>query len=129
MNRILVFGLVALAAGCETPGSANVYADPTSELRVLVGEQFSIEAQSECRDGFHWRAIPGDSAIVKLTTQAELVRAASGPGIGANVCSHDVFDFNALRQGRTNVVLESFRPEPVGEPTVQRRMEYRVVVY
>lgn len=126
---LLVFVLAGCTAAPAVDRAEAVFNDPRKPIEVRIGDEFGIEAVAECRDGFHWRATPQNVALLLPVDQDEFMPGPTGGMRSGDVCSHDVFAFRALERGSTTVILESFRPEPIGGPTIARRTEYKVNIY
>ena len=94
--------------------------EETGEVRVRVGETFTLRLPATPTAGYAWSA-EHDAAALDLVRGGDVVAAGDAPGAGAE----ETFEFRARAPGETVLALRYGRPwEP--EPREERRV--RVVV-
>ena len=120
---ILSFGCLTLNPEAETGGGVTV-TDPAQSIDVQVGESFDIVIASNPSTGYHWEIVgelTGVEFVLRVYKADEPVLTGSG-GV-------DVWTFNALAAGETQITLGSFPPGvnvTDGEP--EQTVTFKIVV-
>lgn len=129
----LLLASVLFLAACAAPTPAPATADPASStmpaltdpaqpISVNAGETIMIVVESNPSTGYHWEVVGdmnGVEFISREYTASEPVLTGSG-GV-------DVWMFNALSAGETQITLGSYPPGvDGGEP--ERSVTFNVIV-
>jgi inhibitor of cysteine peptidase len=95
-----------------SPLSSAFAADP-KPIAVEPGQKFSIDLEANHTTGYSWQLVkPLDEKQVKLLT---VEYKQSKPGlIGAG--GHEVWSFNAVMEGRTEIQMKYVRPWETNVP-------------
>jgi inhibitor of cysteine peptidase len=97
---VLVLGCVGTATWGEE-GSAP-YSDTTREIRIKVGEIFTIRLEANETTGYSWRENEDfDHSSIELTGSAYQANQPQRPGSGGEQLYH----FKALKPGITRIRL------------------------
>jgi predicted secreted protein len=108
----LCFMLLFVITACN--GSERVPTDPSQQLEVEAGEEFTIVVDSNVTTGFEWRLVENtpDEAVAEFVSQDyepdEPITTGSG-GV-------DIWTFRAVAPGETEIKLGHFPPDGSDEP-------------
>jgi predicted secreted protein len=131
---VLLF-FTALLVGCAAPttaptanpaagGTRPALTDPATPIEVAAGETFHIVVVSNPSTGYHWDFIGElDTNVVEFVSSDYTADEPVMPGSGGV----DVFTFNAVAAGQTQITLGSYPPDTsVTEP--QETMTFDIIV-
>ena len=97
---------------------ASGYSDPSKMIRTEVGEEFSIELESNPTTGYGW-SLSKEFDDRRLKVVEIRHHAAKTSRVGAG--GRDLWVFEALRPGQVVLSLEYVRPWEKDIPPVQRK--------
>ncbi len=120
---LLSFACLTFNSGAESGGEVAI-TDPNTPVEVQAGESFDIVIASNPSTGYHWEIV-GDLTGVEFVARDykadEPVLAGSG--------GMDVWTFNALSAGETQITLGSFPPGvTVGDGEPEQTVTFNIVV-
>ncbi|MFH1002617.1 MAG: protease inhibitor I42 family protein [Chloroflexota bacterium] len=109
---------VVLLAGCELLTPAPAPTQPVEGIPAGVGQVFSIALSSNPSTGYDWEATY-DKTMIALVGKTFQPAAAQPDTVGAG--GTDLFQFKALKAGKTNITMKYQRAgdtEPMFEQTL-----------
>lgn len=121
---LVVLLALGLLAGCGSSttkkgeeSGTNPPGNVTGESKtVKVGEEFTVELESNASTGYEWKMTQGpDTSILGLTTDEFVAPQTTMPGAPGM----HVWRFKALKAGKTNMVFEYARSWETGVPPAQ----------
>ncbi len=122
--QMLIRATFAFLAALFLPLSAEAAETTTLQL----GGKFSSEMESNPTTGFEWRlARPLDEKIIKLADKTFIPRDNPGPRPVAGAGGKEIWTFEAVGRGTTEISLEYVRSWETGIPP-NRTMTYQVEV-
>lgn len=84
------------------------------------GEKFSLEAEANATTGFEWRfAHPLDETVLRLADTTYIPRNSPGPHMPVGAGGKEVWTFEAVGRGTTEISLEYLRSWEKGIPPIR----------
>lgn len=117
---LILFVLLFAATGCTDRLTETDTAVP---LEVPAGETFDIVIEANITTGYEWRLTePLDETVVQFVDQEYVSEQSGATGAGG----HDIWTFQAIAPGTTEIVLGYYPPD--GSDTPQEITTFTIVV-
>jgi inhibitor of cysteine peptidase len=107
---VLIFAIMVGVSSCAPAGNMSLSENQNGKsIELKTGEKFQIKLDSNQTTGYSWKfSGKTDQKIISLISSEYKIEKNDKNLVGAG--GYETFDFKALSEGQTKIILEYVRP-------------------